>query len=63
MSLKERKRRRLAKALARTAGALNAIREKCDEAQIAVSEGLAEAKVILLRPSDSAPASALPATG
>lgn len=63
MSLKERKRRRLAKSLARAAGALDAIRGKCEAAQLAVSKGLAEAKVILLRPSDSAAASALPAAG
>ena len=62
MSLKERKRRRVAKSLARAAGAFNSIREKCDAAQVAVSEALAEAKVILLRASKVEP-STLPAAG
>jgi len=60
MSLKERKRRRLAKSLARTADALDAIREKCQEAQAAFSDGMERAKVILLRTSDGE-SSTLPA--
>jgi hypothetical protein len=52
MSLKERKRRRLAKSLARTGAALDALREKCQEAQAAFSEGMEAAKVILLPTSD-----------
>jgi hypothetical protein len=62
MSLKERKRRRLAKSLARTAQALDAIRDKCQEAQAAVSDGLEKARVILLRTSGGE-SGALPAAG
>lgn len=48
LSSKERKRRRIEKALAKSADTLDSIRKKCDEVQLVVSRGLAEAKRILL---------------
>jgi hypothetical protein len=62
MSLKERKRQRLAKSLSRTAKSLDALREECQEAQKAVTDGLEAARVILLRTSGR-DSSALPAAG
>lgn len=48
LSSKERKRRRIEKAIAKAAGSLDSIRKKCEQAQLVVSKGLAEAKRILL---------------
>lgn len=48
LSMKERKRRRIEKALVRTAGTLDSIRKTCEAAQLVVSAKLAEAKRILV---------------
>jgi len=60
VSLKERKRRRLEKAFAFSGESLDSIRRKCEAAQIAVSSGLAEAKVILLPAGLQKESSSLP---
>jgi hypothetical protein len=48
LSMKERKRRRIEKALARSAGTLDSIRKTCEAAQLVVTAKLAEAKRILV---------------
>ena len=48
LSLKELKRRRLARTLAKCGGALDSIRKACDEAQFKVTAALEEARVIYL---------------
>jgi hypothetical protein len=48
LSLKELKRRRIAKSLTHCGGLLDSIRMKCEDAQRTVSKKLEEAKVILL---------------
>jgi hypothetical protein len=63
LTQKEVKRRRIQARLLQAARALNGVREKCRAAQLALTAGLAEARIIFLQPSDWANASALPAAG
>jgi hypothetical protein len=63
LTQKESKRRRIQERLLQAARALNGVREKCRAAQLALTFGLAEARTILLRSPDLAPAQALPAAG
>lgn len=48
LSLKELKRRRIEKALDRSAAALDSIRKRCEKAQVEVSAGIAEARSMFL---------------
>jgi len=63
LTQKEIKRRRIQGRLLDASKALNLVRERCRAAQLALSAGLAEARIIFLQSSDSANASALPAAG
>lgn len=63
LTQKEIKRRQIEGRLQEAAKALNLVREKCRAAQLALTAGLAEARMTLHWPPDSAPAPALPSAG
>lgn len=63
LSLKERKRRRIEKALTYSGRALDSIRKKCEAAQVAVTSGLIEGRVILLETRLNEDSRSLPAAG
>ena len=63
LSQKELKRRKVEGRLFHAGAALNSVRQGCRAAQLAFTEALAEAKMILLPTPENASASGLPAAG